>query len=103
MLNQLKHPKPSAIPRILHSAMPELSTNIPGLNMYLLSLEMPTKLIAYDMQKLRLPADGTFSDSTAPDGQMVLAVNFDQNHEIWKHTVTDPLPAEENAESEVLP
>ena len=103
MLNKMKHPNPAAIPRILYNAMPELTTNIPGIDMYLLSLEMPVKLLTYDVQKLRLPADGTFSDSTAPDGQMVLAVNFDQNHEIWKQTVTDPLPAAEVTENEVQP
>ncbi len=103
MLAKLKHPNPAALPRILHSAMPELTTNISGVNMYLLSLEMPVKLLTYDMQKLRLPADGTFSDSTAPDGQMVLAVNFDQNHELWKHTVTDPLTEAEEPEIEVQP
>lgn len=102
ILHKLKHPNPAAIPRILYSAMPELSTNINGVNMYLLSLEMPVKLIAYDMQKLRLPADGTFSDQTAPDGQMVLAVDFDKNHQIFIDTVTEPLPTEE-PESEVQP
>ena len=102
ILHKIKHPNPAAIPRILYSAMPELSTNISGMNMYLLSLEMPVKLIAYDMQKLRLPADGTFSDQTAPDGQMVLAVDFDRNHQLFVDTVTDPLPSEE-PESEVQP
>ena len=102
ILNKLKHPNPAAIPRILYSAMPELSTNINGTNMYLLSLEMPVKLIAYDMQKLRLPADGTFSDSTAPDGQMVLAVDFDKNHQCYLDAVTQPILPEE-PQSEVQP
>lgn len=102
ILNKIKHPNPTAIPRILYNAMPELSTNISGVNMYLLSLEMPVKLITYDMQRLRLPADGTFSDQTAPDGQMVLAVDFDKNHQIFIDTVTEPIPTEE-PESEVQP
>lgn len=95
MLEKMKHLNPAAIPKILYSAVPELSTNISAPNMYLMSLEIPAKLLVYDMQKLRLPADGTFSDSTAPDGQMVLAVNFDTNHQIWQDTVTNPLPAEQ--------
>ncbi len=102
ILHKIKHPNPAAIPRILYSAMPELTTNISGVNMYLLSLEMPVKLIAYDMQKLRLPADGTFSDQTAPDGQMVLAVDFDRNHQLFVDTVTQPILPEE-PESEVQP
>ena len=95
MLNKLKHPSPTALPKILHSAMPELETNIPSTSMYLLSLQLPVKLIGYDVQKLRLPADGTFSDSTSPDGQMVLAVDFDRNHQIYLDTVTQKItPAE---------
>ena len=95
MLNKLKHMSPTAIPRILHNAMPELSTNINGTDMYLLSLEMPVKLIAYYMQQLRLPADWTFSDSTAPDGQMVLAVDFDRNHQLYLDTITAPKQPDE--------
>ena len=102
ILHKLKLPNPAAIPRILYSAMPELSTNIDGVSMYLLSLEMPVKLITYDMQKLRLPADGTFSDQTAPDGQMVLAVDFDRNHQLYLDTVTEPIQPEQ-PENEVQP
>jgi hypothetical protein len=53
------------------------------------------------MQKLRLPQDGTFTDATSPDGQMVLAVDFDRNHKIYLDAVTNPVqPA---PESEVQP
>ena len=49
--------------------------------------EYEAKLIGYDMQKLRLPADGTYSDQTAPDGQMVLAVDFDANLQLYLKTI----------------
>lgn len=101
MLNKMKHLNPTAVPRILHNALPELSTNIEPTNMYLLSLQAPFELLAYDMQKLRLPQDGTFTDATSPDGQMVLAVDFDRNHQIYLDAVTNPLPQE--PESEVQP
>ena len=101
MLNKMKHLSPTAVPGILHNALPELSTNIEPTDMYLLSLQLPFDLIVYDMQKLRLPQDGTFTDATSPDGQMVLAVDFDRNHQIYLDAVTNPVqPA---PESEVQP
>lgn len=103
MLGKLKHLSPTAIPKILSKAVPELKTNMETGQLYLLSLETPAKLIGYDMQKLRLPADGTFSDQTAPDGQMVLAVDFDANLQLYlKATHDQPLP-DEPADGEVNP
>lgn len=94
LLEKFKHPKPTAIPKILANALPELKTNMTTGELYLLSLQTPVRLISYDMQKLRLPADGTFSDQTSPDGQMVLAVDFDANYQLYEKAVTDPLPKE---------
>ena len=101
LIEKVKHPKPTAVPKILSNALPELKTNMTTAELYLLSLQMPGKLLGYDMQKLRLPADGTFSDQTSPDGQMVLAVDFDANYQIYEKAVTDPLP-EEPAEAEAI-
>ena len=100
MLNKAKHASPTAIPKILSKAMPELKTNMTTSQLYLLSLEAPLKLIAYDMQKLRLPADGTYSDQTAPDGQMVLAVDFDANLQLYLKAIHDA-PEPEQPEGEV--
>ncbi|MBR4200220.1 MAG: LCP family protein [Oscillospiraceae bacterium] len=94
LINKVKRPNPTAIPKILSNALPELKTNMTTAELYLLSLQMPTKLITYDMQKLRLPADGTFSDQTSPDGQMVLAVDFDANYQLYEKAVSEPLPEE---------
>lgn len=99
LLDKMKHLNPLAVPKILGSALPELSSNISSSSMYLMSLELPLKLIAYDMQKLRLPADGTFSDQTAADGQMVLAVDFDANRELYQHAMYDAV-APNDAETE---
>ena len=100
MLDKCKHMRPTAIPKILSKAMPELKTNMSTGALYLLSLQTPVKLIGYDMQKLRLPADGTYSDQTSPDGQMVLAVDFDANMQLYLKAIHDP-PAKEPAEGEV--
>lgn len=102
MLAKLMHLSPTAIPKILTKAVPELKTNMTTSQLYLLSLETPLKLIGYDIQKLRLPADGTFSDQKSPDGQMVLAVDFDANLQLYLKSIHDaPLPTEP-AEDEVI-
>ncbi|MBP0987780.1 MAG: LCP family protein, partial [Oscillospiraceae bacterium] len=100
MLGKLKHLSPTAVPKILMKAVPELKTNMTTGELYLLSLQTPVKLIGYDMQKLRLPADGTYSDQTAPDGQMVLAVDFDANLQLYLKMIHDA-PQPEPAEGEV--
>ena len=102
MLSKLKHPSPTAIPKILSKAVPELKTNMTTGQLYLLSLEVPVKLIGYDMQKLRLPADGTYSDQTAPDGQMVLAVDFDANLQLYLKTIHDAPAPEPTASEEAI-
>lgn len=100
MLGKLKHLSPAAVPKILMKAVPELKTNMTTGELYLLSLQTPVRLIGYDMQKLRLPADGTYSDQTAPDGQMVLAVDFDANLQLYLKMIHDA-PQPEPAEGEV--
>ena len=100
MLGKLKHLSPAAVPKILMKAVPELKTNMTTGELYLLSLQTPVKLIGYDMQKLRLPADGTYSDQTSPDGQMVLAVDFDANLQLYLKMIHDA-PQPEPAEGEV--
>lgn len=89
MLDKLKLMRPSTAVKILKHAMPDLSTNMSGGSLYWLSLKLPYQLISYDKQSLRLPADGTFTDQTAPDGQMVLAVDFNANYAIYHKAVTE--------------
>lgn len=98
ILDKMKYQGASAVPKMLGSAIPELSSNISSGTMYLMSLELPVKLLTYDIQKLRLPADGTFSDQTSADGQMVLAVDFDANLQRYQHAVQDPPDAENQSE-----
>ncbi|MBQ8920882.1 MAG: LCP family protein [Oscillospiraceae bacterium] len=87
ILDKLKLLKPSALTRLLKNALPEFRTNISSGRLYWLSLKLPYELIFYDKQSLRLPADGTFDDQTAPDGQMVLAVDFEANRKIYEKAV----------------
>ncbi len=96
MLDKMKHLSPTSIPSILVKALPELSTNMTTGSLYLKSFELPVKLMSYEIQKLRIPADGTFANQTAPNGQMVLTVDFDKNLQNYLKAVNDPVakPAE---------
>ncbi|MBR3268754.1 MAG: LCP family protein [Oscillospiraceae bacterium] len=89
LLNKFKHLRPTALLRILGNSTPNLTTNISGKKMYWYSLKLPFILFSYDRQSLRLPADGTFSDQTAPNGQMVLAVDYNANLQIYQQAVKD--------------
>ncbi len=91
MLGKLKHLSPTAISSILVKALPELSTNMTTGSLYLKSFELPIKLLSYETQKLRIPADGTFSNQTAPNGQMVLTVDFDANLQSYLKAINDPV------------
>ena len=87
ILDKLRVLKPSSIARMLKNALPKFKTNISGGRMYWHSLKLPYELIFYDKQSLRLPADGTFDDQTSPDGQTVLAVDFEENRKIYEQAV----------------
>jgi len=87
VLDKLRILKPSSVVKMLKNALPEFKTNISSGRMYWLSLKLPYELIFYDKQSLRLPADGTFDDQTSPDGQMVLAVDFEENRKIYEQAV----------------
>ncbi len=89
---------PRALSDILTEVLPKMTTNLSAPDIYGLSLTVPVKMLMYDTRQMRLPADGTFSDQTAQDGQMVLAVDYDANLQLFKEAVTDPvekLPMEE--------
>jgi len=87
MLEKFRMMSPPAMMKMIASGFPELSTNISSGRMYWLSLKLPVILSSYDKQSLRLPADGTFSDQTTSDGQMVLAVDFNANYDIYFNAV----------------
>lgn len=88
LLDKLKLMRPTTIFKILGKAMPDLTTNIGGGRMYWDLLKLPFQLIHYDKQSLRLPADGTFQTQTSPDGQQVLAVDFNSNRSLYQEAVT---------------
>lgn len=61
--------------------LPSMETNMSKFSMYLLSLRLPSLLIGYDIEQVRIPAEDTYWGSTI-DGQSVLEIDFDANLEI---------------------
>ena len=58
VMNKIKSFSPSSLSNISKSVMPNVSTNMPSMDMYTLSLRMPF-LIGYETQQLQIPADNT--------------------------------------------
>lgn len=98
LMQNVKQLSPSAIPALMQDALPTLSTNLSTAELYLWSWKLPYLLASYELQTLRLPADGTYSDQTTQSGAMVLAVDFDANLTLFKDAVQNPLEAEEGGE-----
>ncbi|MDE5936370.1 MAG: LCP family protein, partial [Ruminococcus sp.] len=59
VMNKIKSFSPSSLSNISKSVMPNVSTNIPSMDMYTLSLRVPF-LIGYETQQLQIPADNTY-------------------------------------------
>lgn len=61
--------------------LPSMNTNMSRLDMYLMSLRLPTFVLGYDIEQLRIPADNTYSGIDV-DGKSVLEVDIDANLDI---------------------
>lgn len=61
--------------------LPSMDTNMSKMSMYLLSLRLPSLLIGYDIEQVRIPAEDTYWGSTI-DGQSVLEIDIDANLDI---------------------
>lgn len=99
LLSNAKHLRVSGVQKIMTDVLPEITTNLSEASLYGLSLTMPAKLLIYDMQTLRLPADGTYENQYAADGAMVLAVNFDANLALYRDAVLEPHEKDDTADS----
>lgn len=81
---------PTAIGRIAKNVVPQVSTNMSTLGMYLLSLRIPS-VLRYDMKQVQIPADNTFYPEDVytyyGDIQSVLTVDFDANYNIIEEEI----------------
>ena len=73
-----------AVPKLMSSALPELSTNMTTPEMYLLSLRAPF-VLGYDLRQQQIPADGTWSAADV-GGASVLQVDTQANQVILQNT-----------------
>jgi len=72
---------------LTRDAFPEMTTNLSVGSLYLLALKYPYYMLRYQTKMLRIPADGTYSDLTSPEGAQVLAIDFDANSRIFADAV----------------
>lgn len=92
LLQNAKSKIVTAVPQLISSAMPHLGTNMSDMELYLLSLRVPTA-VRYQIQQLQIPADGTFTPADI-DGQSVLQVDFNANTQILQDSVFSAPPVE---------
>jgi LCP family protein required for cell wall assembly len=85
LFSRLKTRAVTAMPQLISSALPHMTTNMQTSAMYLLSLRLPF-IAGYSVEQQQIPADGTWSNGTA-DGQSVLQVDFAANTRILEDTV----------------
>lgn len=81
---------PTALGKIMKNVVPQISTNMSTLGLYLLSLRIPLAL-RYDMKQLQIPAENTFYPEDVytyyGDIQSVLNVDFNANYDIIEEEV----------------
>ena len=78
---------PSTITKIMKSALPEMTTNMGTMELYLLALRAPF-ILTYDMEQLRVPAENTYHGELFDCGDS-LVVDFDTNIGIIKEEIYD--------------
>ncbi len=86
IIEKVKSFNPSSISGIVKSALPQLSTNMSTGELYLLSLRLPF-LVSYDLEQQRIPAEGTYYNTTTDDGGDALGIDFDANLETIMKTI----------------
>lgn len=83
---KLKSMNPSMISKITSNAVPQITTNMSTSDLYFLSLRLPF-VIGYDIEQIRVPAEGTYGNVTTPNGGAALEVDFNTNYDIVKEEV----------------
>lgn len=84
--DKLKTLNPSMISKIAKNAIPQVTTNMTTEELYWLSLRLPF-VVRYDIEQIRIPADGTYGNVTTSSGGAALSVDFDTNYNIIKEEV----------------
>lgn len=80
--------------KLLRDAVPMLVTNMEEKTVMGWALEAPFLLTQYEMQTLRMPAEGTYRSDMTAGGAAILRVDFDENLTIFKDAVQNPIEEE---------
>ncbi|WP_295084002.1 LCP family protein [Ruminococcus sp.] len=80
IIAKLKTFRPSIFKNLASDVIPDVTTNMTGMNMYLLSLRVPFA-IGYKTKQLQIPAEGTYS-SMDTDAGNVLQIDMAENQKI---------------------
>ncbi|WP_297955241.1 LCP family protein [uncultured Ruminococcus sp.] len=80
ILAKLKTCRPSMFKNLASDVIPDVSTNMTGLKMYLLSLRLPL-CMGYDTKQVQIPAEGTYYGADVDVGN-VLQVDFEENKKV---------------------
>lgn len=77
---------PAAICGIFLNALPEITTNMHGLSLYMYSIKAPFLMMGYELKQQQMPADGTFYPENI-GGEDVLTADFTENNNVLRETV----------------
>ncbi len=90
MLHKLKKVNPFSFASNMKKAAVYVASDMDTLEMYSLSLKLPYYLLAYDIEQMRVPIDGSWSYDVTWDDQSILSVDFAQNTEYLKEQIYHP-------------
>ena len=86
IVEKLKSFNPSIITEIAQNAVPQVTTNMSTAELYALSLRLPF-LLGYDLEQLRIPAEGLYGNTTTSDGGSALSIDFVPNINILRENI----------------
>ncbi|WP_019678899.1 LCP family protein, partial [Ruminococcus flavefaciens] len=80
IIAKLKQFKPSMFKNLASDVIPDVTTNMSGPAMYLLSLRFPL-LLGYETKQIQIPAEGTYYGADVDVGN-VLQIDLDENRRV---------------------
>lgn len=87
VLHKFKKANPLSFISNMKKAAVYVASDMDTLEMYSLSLKLPYYLIAYDIEQMRIPIDGSWDYDVTWDDQSILSVDFAQNTEYLKNQI----------------
>ena len=88
LMRQVKA-KPFKIFEAVNTVLPNLTTNIDDNRMFLLGLEMAPLLVMNNLVQFQVPAEHYWQNAYMPNGQEVLAIDFEHNNIELRRAIYD--------------